>query len=306
MASLFMKLRFKIHFFAILFVVWPPVLYGEWALVNGLPGGKVGAICESNNSVFVAINKVLYRSNNQGVNWIIVPAPYKNAGVLSLFAVDNILFAGTTEGLARSLSKVINWEPGGTVGMSNNPVWSLWGFHGIFFASTGEGVYKSIDNGMTWANMNSGIPDNVSIISFTGILKMVFAASENSGIFMTLGTGWDKMDSGISNIQLSQIGTHKTQLFAVSRSEVYFSKDNGVKWNVYNSSLEGITCLLSANEVLYAGTNKDGIFFSTDDGKTWVKFSSGIAEGTQLLSLSKAGEFIYAGTSAGIFRAQSK
>ena len=82
------------------------------------------------------------------------------------------------------------------------------------------GVFRSIDNGKNWLRTSSGLP-NRPVTSFTVSENIVFAGT----------------DKGI-----------------------YYSTDEGEKWNILDSTDIDAKCLLVNKKLLFAGTAHYGVW----------------------------------------------
>jgi hypothetical protein len=139
----------------------------------------------------------------------------------------------------------------------------------ILAGTYGGGIYLSSDNGNNWTEKNSGLKSR-DILSLSISGNNVYAGTQGFGIFMTT--------------------------------------DDGNKWIEINNGLTGMKqlCINSivANEnIVFAGTCGDGIFLSTNFGNNWIKKNKGLTN-LEPKSLSIYGNYIFAGTNGGMFRAK--
>lgn len=152
---------------------------------------------------------------------------------------ENLVVAGTNNGVYVSLDKGENWEAKNS-GLENLNINSTH-IDGskLYIGTLGGGIYYSSDNGDSWTTKNSGL-ENLNIITF---------AVQGNDIF---------------------VGTYENGF--------YVSSDNGDNWGkkkITASTAGVITSIVFIGGTIYAGLSQEGLFRSLDNGETWETKNSG-------------------------------
>jgi photosystem II stability/assembly factor-like uncharacterized protein len=151
-----------------------------------------------------------------------------------------------------------------TQGPGGGRITSLMKWNNYIYTGTSYGqVYKSMDNGDTWQNSSSGLPTNSNeILSLTANNFGIYALSYTNGI--------------------------------------NFSLNEGVSWT--HIELAGIISIHGYGNSLFAGTSFGELYMSSNGGATWNSANSGIPQGTSITHFASKDNYIFAGTSSGIFK----
>ncbi len=80
--------------------------------------------------------------------------PVEAIALSSYFAVDPVLFAGTSRGIYRSADAARTWRPAGLVGQAVHDI--VW-FGPVLYVATDQGVFRSIDAGGAWELLGEGL-----------------------------------------------------------------------------------------------------------------------------------------------------
>ena len=83
--------------------------------------------------------------------------------------------------------------------------------------------------------------------------------------------------------------------------------NNNKYWISLNFQLPNLkvsTLLTIGNNNLIAGTDSSGMFLTTDIGNTWQTINNGIPPNLDILTLVNDKNYVYAGTTSGIFKAK--
>ena len=242
----------------------------NWIEVNsGLPGGIVTAFAGLDTYIFAGIydwffytpinegtGYGVFRSTDNGLNWIEVNAGLTNLKVCALYVSDNDLFAGTD----------------------------------------GDGVFLSTDYGESWTQVSEGLWYPRQITSFASIGTNLFAGSTSpyggGGVYRSTnsGTNWTNVSYGLTSYFVSDLAVLGTNLFAGTLNvpsssdsgSIFRTADYGTNWtNVsYGYALENymVTNLAFSGTNLFAATYNKGVFLSTNTGDSWVSFNEGLTD----------------------------
>ncbi len=95
-------------------------------------------------------------------------------------------------------------------------------------------------------------------------------------------------------------------IYIPSQGKIYYSINDGLNWLFKDwsySSHDDITCLISLESNLIAGTYGGGIYLSSDYGDSWVIIDDSMPEDYTVSTLTSSGTYLLAGTAgAGIWQ----
>jgi hypothetical protein len=244
----------------------------QWVQTNGPYGGCISSFTANANYLFAGTQTGgVYRSERSPLLWQAMNVGLTDMEIVSLSAVGGTLFAGTTEGLFRSLNNGSNWSAVGNFRIVNAVYASRSSkIELTVLAATDDGLYRSTDGGTSWTEVRGEkcaaiAPDSVSIFAAgrSGVLR----SSDN-------GATW----TSVASISL------------ISREALSITAHSG---NVA------------------VGTNYGGVILSTDNGATWKNIGLLLSEGLPLAvrtvtlipnNVSPRGFSVLAGTQFGIFK----
>jgi len=113
---------------------------------------------------------------------------------------------------------------------------------------------------------------------------------------------WERTN-GPEGISIRSLTTIDNVIYAGTRTDgVYASTDEGSTWYALNNGIETeeITAITSINDTLLIGTYDFGVYHSTDSGQTWLPSSNN--SGINVATMVARDQYIFAGTSQGLFR----
>ena len=228
---------------------------------------------------------------------------------------DQIVYAGTADGVFRSLDGGLNWALANE-GIAGRRVRALAVDPGRplrLLAGTDGGIFRSLDGGGTWAFSGEGLEalavealvvdprDSLRVYAGT---DQGFYASDDQGLT------WTSANEGLAGLSVRALALEPAdtlRLYAGTEAGVFRSRDGGLNWTPASQGLEGLAVrALAVDGVLgrvYAGTDS-GVFGSGDRGNAWEPVGEGL-DSLAVVSLSVDpfdGLRLYAGTEAGAFR----
>jgi photosystem II stability/assembly factor-like uncharacterized protein len=264
------------------------------------------------NILYAAVGaQGVWQSSDAGESWAPVIGNINDL-VLTL-AVNpvhsRVIYAGTGRGVYYSSSAGQLWERRND-GLLNTNVLSLVGAPkrpGGLFATTGLDVYRTLDDGQTWSSVNDGFahPNVLALAVNPASPDTLYAGTWYSEIYRSQDSGrtWRLVNGGLArNSPVTALAVRCAVQAAPPRS---------------GTEYPGQAC-----GVLYAATNGAGVFFSADGAIHWTAINNGLGDlRVQALALtpfgqdaesrhlwgegvpaSAAGDSLYAGTSAGVYR----
>jgi photosystem II stability/assembly factor-like uncharacterized protein len=273
----------------------------------GLNGDDIYA-CSGGSGIFL--------SNNNGVNWTPRNNGLSNNQIGCLSAFDNKILAGTRYcGNYLYDNNVETWSAM-NVGLNDENSYFVHSMNpwpemifcfskngGSIFTGTSNGVYMSNDNGGSWTEVNSGIPENISIHCLGVSESNVFAGLYN-GVLMSSdnGNSWVPVNNGLPGSRINALITNDDMVIAGGVGGVFSSQDSGSSWNTIENGLpeQEVISLALSGSTLFAGTYGAGVFRSLDNGSNWTSVNGGLSN-MNVITLLVNGTNIFAGTENGVF-----
>jgi len=291
----------SLRLIALLLFAWLPVVAG-WQLAGPF-GGSARAIAidpENRNLLLAgARDSLLFRSDNAGASWRLLPFRAATPGTFNALMIDPTssghFYAGLdagdsiASGVYESRDGGEHWLP--LSGMRGSRIESL-AFapsnSRVLAAGTAKGVYRSADGGESWQRISAEgnlemrditalafDPSNADTI-YAGTPHLPWKTSDS-------GAHWQPIASGLiddSDIFSIRVDPKRPQLlFASACSGIYSSENGGELW----TKLRGIpgthrrTHIIAQDprdsDVIFAGTTL-GLFKSPDAGRTWLHLST--------------------------------
>jgi photosystem II stability/assembly factor-like uncharacterized protein len=285
----------------VLLVATLPVI-GGWKLAGPFGGSARSiAIDPENGRTLVAGSRdsLLFRSDDAGASWRLLPFPRGTPGVFNTVLIDPSesphYYAGLDAGDSPD-SGVYESKDGGETwqelaGLRGSRIESLAMSpinSGTLAAGTSKGVFISMDRGVTWSRIsraNDPEMQDITALAFDPVNSSVLYAGTPHLPWKTLdgGATWHSISSGLiddSDIFSIRVDPKRPQLiFASACSGIYRSETGGEAW----VKIQGIpgthrrTHIIAEDprhaDTIFAGTTL-GLFKSPDGGKTWRHLSS--------------------------------
>lgn len=245
----------------------------------------------------------IYRSADNGNNWVQLPVIYSGEQPPSVFATDGIaIAAGNPAGCRVSVDSGMVWEIRSTFpGTSVKNVKALTFSGGFLYAGLSNGkVYRSSNYGVTWLEHSTGLSTGGQVQALTTDGTDVFVGKTN-GICRLINNGntWTIENTGLPtnarNItSLAIKGDYVYASGTLVTSGIYRSPVQGqVQWVKVSDGLpeQMIRNLHVVNDNLLAGVASLGIFQTSDDGANWAGTNEGLT-GYSTLRLTKSQDTI--------------
>jgi len=256
----------------------------------------------------------IFRSTNNGDSWEQPPnSGLTNAGVRALVSnANDHIFAGTRDGVYRSLNNGGNWLPG-NAGLTATLV-SAFAFetNGRILAGTeGSGVFRLSADGKVWAPFNEGLM-NPLVHALAGKPEGdIFVGTYGGGVFRFAPNANKWASTGLTNLVVRSLAINNDgEIFAGTVGVlngrgrgVFRSKDNGAAWASLKTGLQDTTVralAIKTNGEIFAGT-AGGVYRSTNNGANWEAANNGLTNrNIRALAIADSGHIFAA---AGIFLA---
>jgi photosystem II stability/assembly factor-like uncharacterized protein len=285
----------------VLLVAALPVI-GGWKLAGPFGGSARSIAIDPQNGRTLVVgsrDSLLFRSDDAGASWRLLPFPHATPGVFNSILIDPKesphYYGGLDAGDSRD-SGVYESKDGGETwqaldgmrgsrieALAMSPVDSA-----ILAAGTAKGVFVSTDRGATWHRISSATDmemQDITALAFDPADTNVIYAGTPHLPWKTMdgGVTWHSISSGLvddSDIFSIRVDPNHPQLvFASACSGIYRSDSGGEAW-VKIHGIPGThrrTHIISEDprnsDTIFAGTTL-GLFKSPDGGKTWRHLSS--------------------------------
>ncbi len=259
-----------------------------WQQADGSLGSAINALAsDAAGNLFAGTAEAgALRSTDDGNTWM-----QTGLGIAVFsFAIspEGIVFAGTWDGVYRSMDSGNNWRRLDTpnTGLPQTLVYSLTiSPGGTLFAGTHNGVILySNDNGESWSPTSLSLTNDVWSLA-TNSSGHVFAGTFEGGVWRSVDDGqtWVQINNGlVDNHNVNAVAVNASDVvFAATYAGVYRSADNGDTWTAINNGLTNtLDRALVINNLghLFTGTEGGGVFSSVDDGDTWTAINSGLTD----------------------------
>ncbi len=274
-----------------------------------LDGTSVYAIHASGNSVIVATDSAVFRSDDGGDHW--KPNALSAHGTVYCFcSVGSVLYAGGDYGLFQSTDDGESWS---AAALHKHTINALLADSTRLYVGTDDAGVQTIQLGSTSPD-SSNIGDE-SVYALSLASQHVFAGTWEDGVFTSKDNAkvFDNTSIGLTAASMSVFAQSDSTLFAAGDG-VAMSTDGGQSWewmslydqvhalwvsgdtimafcddgmyrNVARSkdweavalTNETVTCALK-DSVSFCGTRDHGVFRSDDGGMTW--YQTALTSGT--------------------------
>lgn len=273
----------------------------NWISSNsGIANMTIESVGTNGNIVFAGTSIGVYRSTNNGISWAHT-ASFIGQNISCFSTPGSFFFAGTkTSGVFRTTNNGDNWTAvNNGIGFLN--INTIYQKGSDVYAGTDQGIYVSTNNGANWTLSNSGMTSTI-VVSISSIYDNLLAGTFG-GVFHSTNNGqnWSSASSDLLNLQVYGLLSFDFNLLAGTVSGTYFSSNNGASWNesdhgIANNNTRAVIAL--GNTIFAGGVS---LLRSTDFGDTWSRKVNGLTS-TQVYSLTKMDNRVFAGTGIGAYR----
>jgi hypothetical protein len=258
----------------------------------------------------------IYRSTDNGKNWVVSNTGLKEASINGLAATANSAFVSTNSYIYENFTNNMNWIPAFTGKRIMTALDS------VVYMTSDRGICYSSDNGKSWVTpLSSNAPEGFEYTALAVEGTNIYLGGAGScglcdqgGVYLSTdkGVSWNK--KGLENISI--LATNGSNIYAViDNVGLLVSTDTAKTWNTIsllakNGILPGINSIAFRGFEIFVGCIgiSNGVFWggvlhSTDGGNQWEYLDTGFPDNTQwwVTCLAVQGTNIFAGTTAGVY-----
>lgn len=276
---------------------------------TGLPtttnGFTIYSILIKDTTVFLGTSSGVYRSTDNGNNWIDVNNAFNlsSGGGSYLVKIDSIVFASTQiHGVYYTNDDGNSWihTSGNGLPYILN---SLISMDTVIYTATNAGVYYSLDSGENWSAVNNGLSNTiVKALETNGTTLFAGTSPFHFGGMFRLaenGNYWNSINNGIVSTTIKTLGLDGSTVYVGSDVGSFATSDNGNTWD--SILLDGIGAFALNGIKIFTGVGGN-VLLSTNNGSSWTNVSNGLPNG-MISALATNGDTIFAGHSQlGMYR----
>ena len=230
----------------------------------------VTSILAKDSTIYIGTIKGIFKSLNNGQDWTNYKQPH--------YTVSSLVENGPHKLMATWWRGVYSWFNNDTLytplnsGLSDTTILSFLVKDSTLIAGTLHGMFRSANNGLSWTPITNGINNNKEVYSlasngmniFAGTISNTSSYIVSNGIYKSTDNGltWVTTNTGLTNLNVYDILTNGSNIFAATDGGVFLSTNNGASWTAVNVGLTNLNIISFAlkGNYLYAGTNGSGVW----------------------------------------------
>lgn len=272
----------------------------DWVNISGGIGNlNVNAITGAGGFVFAGNDNRVYRSSNNGNNWIEI----YGQSALALATNGTNIYRGYSNGFNYTTNLGSNWVFGNLTQWTTELLATgSTVYAGCFYpqlVSTNKGVWISTNSGANWSQTAL---NNIDIYSLAISGSYLFAGGGTNGVS---GGVFKSTNNGLNWTNPLPMGGDAIASFEnfvySGAIGIYRSTNFGENWTQTSLTTQDVNALTTYNNnIVFAGTS-NGFYQSTDNGITWLLRNEGMTSGVSSIAIFNG--YIYAGSlGQGIWR----
>ncbi len=194
--------------------------------------------------------------------------PSDVAWVTDLAIADGTAYAGTLNGVYRSVDRGATWESSAVAGRWINQVVGRSGANAVYARATGD-LHATRDGGETWTlalsdvNTVSVDPAEASTV-WAGLFDGVIVKSSDSG------SNWSVVSREFAGRTIVTIVFDAQAIYALTYDGLFRSADAGVSWTIARPPLEFVSAVFGGAAALYVVGSSGSLCRSFDSAQTWA------------------------------------
>ena len=215
---------------------------------------------------------------------------------------SNVIYAGTTNGVFKSIDAGASWSRTGTDNLNTAPsnttavVIDPSNPNVIYVGTLDAGVHKSTNGGGVYTLKPLGLPftpESVNALAIDPVTPSTLYAGTVVGIYKSMNGGdtWTEMTTGLVNIEVTELvvdPSNPTIVYAGTRNGMYKTTNSGGLWFPINDGVITGGTVISVVTIdpinpgiLYAAQQfgSGHIFKTINGGGTWTVLTNGLPPG---------------------------
>ncbi|NOS84166.1 MAG: T9SS type A sorting domain-containing protein [Ignavibacteria bacterium] len=278
----------------------------QWIQDNVIPQSRyVNTLTVMGNNLLAgtgtwARSGKVYLSSDNGNTWN--PISFSQI-FYSLDISGNYIFAGVNHyyGLYYTTDIGSTWTQAIPLNMMSQHAKSvLANGSNVYVGGEGPGHFAvSTNYGTNW--VITSLNKNIASILSNG--SYLYAGTSGEGVFVSTNNGSNWVQSSLNDKKVSSMFVKDNKIFAGTIGNgIFTSTNNGLSWSQNSLNYQSVRDFAQSGIFLFAGTEKDGIYVTTNDGINWSQRNEGIPLTDSILSLCVFNNYIFAGSSDGVWR----
>jgi photosystem II stability/assembly factor-like uncharacterized protein len=246
-----------------------------------------------------------YHTSKEQSPWEAEITPLPISPVTSLLALDTVLLAGGSRGIAYSYDKGASWqqadiEDGNVVITAFAASPDFIHDQTIVAATVAHGVVRTNNGGRSWINTSFGL-ESLEIATLAWERETIILTTFDGDLYRSrdAGRAWRAVHISEEAAIETLISLPDGIFIAVStNAHLWNSHDQGKHWSCQDLSLpdaQVLSLFATTNGTLLLGTLEHGLLRSRDSGTTWQHSHKQVVH-----TCAQIGKHIYAGTDTGM------
>lgn len=299
--------------YTLIFLSFASLSNAQWVQMSSGMGSdtKVYAFASIGSSLFAGTEGGIYKSINNGTNWIQIAL--NNKQVFCLMTIGSNFFAGTAgSGLYLSTNNGTSWTQ---TALINKNVYCIATLGNNIFAGVNDysnisvrGVYRSTNYGTNWTQTTL---NNGAVVSLATLGNNIFAGTDkysiySGAVFLSTNNGTSWTQTTFNNKAVWSLAALGDNIFAGtydyqnSPIGVFITTNSGTNWTQTALNNKNVLSFATLGSNIIAGTfdytNPSGVYLSTNNGATWINKNQGFNVLPSVRAFLITSNYIFAGT----------
>jgi|GEM_PF-5752714 len=218
---------------------------------------------DNNNGIVANSNGEVYKTQNGGTSWNIVPNP----GIKFLSRIDNLsAYAADNMTVIQTTDAGQNWQQVGTLPAAAQAL--SFGDMQNGYCIVNNTLYKTVNGGVTWNPVAAG-PYMYHTVSMYDANNIIAAGYGGTSYSSDGGFSWNNYNTnGGSYIYASSAYAPGVGVTTGSFGNIYKTADSGITWTDISKQI-GSATNIQINSAGYGAVGGGKVAFTDDNGANW-------------------------------------